>query len=232
MTNVESHKWEMVWTHAYADGGKRFVFEPPQTWRHVLQSMQSGNGQFVQALKRAMANEYGEGFPVTCECAPCGYDQMQGLFEMTMYPAPELGERTADPTAFREHMTQGLIEGEDHSDNNSSSSSGCYGCVCFPNRDGSALLVSPRCALQGSSAQSAGVVCSCLGARPFAHVSAYLSCASEAGAMELMQHVAWAMQKQLEQYGRVWLNTQGFEVPWLHVRLDTTPRYVRTTLYR
>ena len=31
--------------------------------------------------------------------------------------------------------------------------------------------------------------------------------------------------EQLQQYSRIWINTQGFGIPWLHIRLDPVPKY-------
>lgn len=37
---------------------------------------------------------------------------------------------------------------------------------------------------------------------------------------------------ELEKYSTIWLNTAGLGVIWLHIRMDTTPKYYKTKAYK
>ena len=90
--------------------------------------------------------------------------------------------------------------------------------VSFANLGGDACLVVPR-PLDGGDA--------------YAHLAAF----ARRGAVEqvdaLWLHVARAMERwSADHSGPVWVSTSGLGVPWLHVRLDATPKYYSHATYR
>jgi hypothetical protein len=68
-------------------------------------------------------------------------------------------------------------------------------------------------------------------ARAYKHVAAFVREAPPAQRDELWQHVALAMFDRLG-IEPVWLSTAGAGVLWLHVRLDSTPKYYGHAPYR
>ena len=89
----------------------------------------------------------------------------------------------------------------------------------FTNLGGDATLVAP-CA-RGPNWQ-------------YGHIAAFTR-----GASPAQQHAFWrlvgaTLAQTLEQRGdrRTWLNTEGSGVPWLHIRIDSTPKYYHHDPYR
>lgn len=81
--------------------------------------------------------------------------------------------------------------------------------IVFENLGCNALLVVP-CPLQNHT--------------DYAHLAAFTRSAPEYQQIQLWQQVAKTMRDRLGEKP-VWLNTAGGGVPWLHVRLDDTPKY-------
>jgi hypothetical protein len=65
----------------------------------------------------------------------------------------------------------------------------------------------------------------------YAHLAAFVRAAPVAQQHELWRAVGAAMQARLGQ-SPVWLSTAGMGVPWLHVRLDSRPKYYAFNQYR
>src|SRR5262249_17430215 len=90
------------------------------------------------------------------------------------------------------------------------------GVVAFPNLRKDAILVVP-CPRGPVSA--------------YGHLAAFVR-----GAPEPQQHALWQLvgQTMEQQLGPtpVWLSTAGAGVSWLHVRIDTTPKYYGYGPYR
>jgi hypothetical protein len=119
----------------------------------------------------------------------------QNAFEFVLVDAPPL-KSFAESNASPQAFAQHLIS--------------CQGAACsFLNLGGDAVLVAPQ---QGSDYVS------------YSHLAAFVRRAPPAQVDELWRLVAF-------EYGKmgdgppVWLSTDGTGVPWLHVRLDSRPKY-------
>lgn len=88
--------------------------------------------------------------------------------------------------------------------------------VTFTNLGGDATLVVP-CPAGPSEA--------------YAHLAAFLRLAPELQQHALWSRVGQALQERLDT-DPVWLSTAGAGVPWLHVRLDSRPKYYTYAPYR
>ena len=88
--------------------------------------------------------------------------------------------------------------------------------VTFGNLGGDALLVAP---------------CPEAGGGNFAHLASFTATASQARQDALWQAVGEAVDKRIGTEP-MWLSTAGLGVAWLHVRLDTRPKYYRFAPYR
>ncbi|MGD1875204.1 MAG: hypothetical protein ACFB02_19390 [Mastigocoleus sp.] len=65
----------------------------------------------------------------------------------------------------------------------------------------------------------------------YAHLAAFSRQASESQNHALWKAVGETLEKRLGEKP-IWLNTAGAGVPWLHVRLDSRPKYYRFQSYR
>jgi hypothetical protein len=88
--------------------------------------------------------------------------------------------------------------------------------VTFESLGRDALLVAP---------------CPETGARNFAHLASFIATASQARKDSLWKAVGEALEKRLGERP-TWLSTAGLGVAWLHVRLDSRPKYYRHAPYR
>jgi hypothetical protein len=89
------------------------------------------------------------------------------------------------------------------------------GSVAFPSLGRDALLVAP-CPVNDSTS--------------YAHLAAFLRSASKEEARQLWKTVALGLDDRLGD-DLVWLSTAGLGVSWLHVRLDSRPKYYRHRAY-
>lgn len=87
--------------------------------------------------------------------------------------------------------------------------------VTFRNLGGDATLVAPCPAASGGD---------------FAHLASFVASAIPGQASALWQAVGTAMQRRIGA-SPVWLSTAGLGVAWLHVRLDSRPKYYRHAAY-
>lgn len=115
------------------------------------------------------------------------------------------GFARADPSDFAEHFR------------------GPAGAATFHNLGGDALLVSPT----GEPVLAPGAA-----RKGYGHLAAFCRNAPESQHEALWAAVGAAMQDPRVGDGPVWLSTEGSGVPWLHVRLDSRPKYYHHGPYR
>jgi hypothetical protein len=89
------------------------------------------------------------------------------------------------------------------------------GSVAFPSLGKDALLVAP-CPVSDSTC--------------YTHLAGFLRSASKEEASHLWRTVAQELDDRLADVP-LWLSTAGLGVSWLHVRLDTRPKYYRHRAY-
>jgi len=89
--------------------------------------------------------------------------------------------------------------------------------VSFRNLGGDAMLVVPR---------RKGDI------QDYAHIAAFVRAGPSAQIHALMKVLAATVTHTIEQSGDpVWINTSGLGVPWVHVRLDSFPKYYQHEPY-
>ncbi len=88
--------------------------------------------------------------------------------------------------------------------------------VTFESLGKDALLVAPCPGPQGSN---------------FAHLASFVATASEAQMSALWKSVGEALEKRIHAKP-TWLSSAGLGVSWLHIRLDTRPKYYRHAPYK
>lgn len=124
-------------------------------------------------------------------------------FECVLIDSPGLA-RHPDVDAFAEHFAS--ASADDRAD----------GISAFPNLRGDALMVVPHPIAQPAV---------------YPHLAAFMRAAPEAQIDALWRRVGQAVLERLGDHP-LWLNTAGAGVAWLHVRLDSRPKYYRHQPYR
>jgi hypothetical protein len=66
----------------------------------------------------------------------------------------------------------------------------------------------------------------------FAHLGAFVRGAGRERAHAVLAAAAVAALGRVEEGTCVWLSTSGLGVPWLHVRVDSDPKYYQHRPYR
>jgi hypothetical protein len=125
-------------------------------------------------------------------------------FSFVVLPAKSLGRVQPDPHAFADHFVKCNSGGTSPHSNH---------VVSFSNIGGDSMLISPCPSTSGSS---------------YAHLVAFLASAPEEQQHRLWVAVGEQLATRLIEVGPdrpVWTSTSGLGVYWLHVRLDSRPKY-------
>ena len=64
------------------------------------------------------------------------------------------------------------------------------------------------------------------------HMSKFLRFAEKEQITELFKKVGKSILEEIESQKLIWLNTAGLGVIWLHIRMDTRPKYYKTNKYK
>ena len=126
-------------------------------------------------------------------------------FEFVLVEDKQLDRMNPDYGPFMEHF-QHKDETED--------------VTSFPNLGGDAILVVPLPADDDKG--------------DFSHLAKFIRNAPDRQAHNLLRTVGHEVEKRLntEDRGPLWLSTAGMGVPWLHVRLDSRPKYYSYSPYK
>jgi hypothetical protein len=137
------------------------------------------------------------------ELPPLQPDTLERPYEHVILEGELLERISPDPTSFLR-----VLEADTASELVAS----------FPNVGGDAILVVPK-----PQAGSAG----------YGHLGAFLRAAPEKQQHALLETLGRAAKACLQRPGsRIWISTAGLGVPWLHVRLDSRPKYYKHEPYR
>jgi hypothetical protein len=66
----------------------------------------------------------------------------------------------------------------------------------------------------------------------YKHFGSFIFNAENAQIQAFFQKVGTIVQREIEEKPMIWLNTAGMGVIWLHVRMDTKPKYYKTKNYK
>lgn len=91
------------------------------------------------------------------------------------------------------------------------------GVVSFRNLGGDAELVVPRDLGEGGD---------------YAHLASFLRTAPKMQAREAWRLAAHGIERWLEGAAPFWVSTAGLGVAWVHIRIDSRPKYYRYAPYR
>jgi hypothetical protein len=136
------------------------------------------------------------------ETPPATMTSLARPFEFVLTDAPGLANASPDVNAFREHF---------NSDDDRNA-----GVVVFDNLGRDATLVVP---------------CPRVSTEVYVHLAAFLRGAPEAQKHALLERMANEVLSRVSARP-LWLSTAGMGVYWLHVRLDSRPKYYRHAPYK
>jgi hypothetical protein len=173
------------------------------SWERVLGLWRS-SFEFCETFNEALAAMPYEA--LFWENPPLQPDHLQQEFECICADSSALAAVHAEPHVFR----AALRERRDGSD-----------VATFANLGGDALLVVPAC-LPGEDP------------RNYAHLARFVRRAPPAQRREFWRQVGTAVLQQLNgaAVSPLWLSTSGLGVYWLHVRLDSYPKYYTYAPYK
>ena len=178
----------------------------PVYFDRVLELLEFPNAHFAKQLTKQLAMVPLEAF--LWECPPISFSTVAKIpFEFVVLPADGLVRKKSDPIAFSyqfENCDQHI--------------------VTFMNTGKDAQLVVP-CPLPGESSGDDYM--------KYGHLATFLRAASEEHIGAFWRRVAAATRQRLDSYaGHIWLSTNGLGVQWLHMRLDSTPKYYNWEPYK
>ncbi len=137
------------------------------------------------------------------ETPPVSYSTTDRRFEMVLVDAPVLARARPSPEPFEDQIGAGR---------------GTDGVRTFDNLGGDACLVAP---------------CANGPLRHYAHLGAFVRSGPRTQVRALWQAVGAAVDRRLsESDERFWVSTSGLGVYWVHVRLDSRPKYYSFAPYR
>lgn len=64
------------------------------------------------------------------------------------------------------------------------------------------------------------------------HLGKFIRLANNEQVIEVFNRVGMAVIEEIESQKTVWLNTAGLGVIWLHIRMDSRPKYYKTKKYK
>ena len=64
------------------------------------------------------------------------------------------------------------------------------------------------------------------------HLGKFIRFAEKEQIAEVFKKIGKSMLEEIESQKLIWLNTAGLGVIWLHIRMDTVPKYYKTSTYK
>lgn len=117
-------------------------------------------------------------------------------FEFVILPAKGLMDLLPDQESFASQFIRGID-----------------GIASFASLSGDAMLVAP-CPLEG------------VRTTVYVHIASFMRLAPREQAVKLLSTMAARVLHQVDKStGRLWLSTSGLGISWLHIRLDSRPKY-------
>ena len=142
------------------------------------------------------------------ETPPIRKDTVKRQFEFVLVNSPGLATKP-DQMTYRDYFTSDDV-------NN--------GIVVFENLGKDAILVVPSPI--DSSATSDGT-----GFSDYSHLAAFIRSAPDTQKQALWRTVGQTVQQKISD-NPLWVSTAGGGVAWLHIRLDSRPKYYSYEMYR
>lgn len=173
----------------------------PLSWGAVLDRLAKLDPVLCTELHQALCSCPFQDF--FWECSPVSHSSLDKPFQFVMIDAGgSLRRRTASPSDFHQHLATAESRGRL--------------ATAFSNLGNDAKLIAPT--------QHPGTATAVYG-----HLASFVDAAPAGQQSELWRIMAKEIQHALEVTPErmLWVNTDGRGVPWLHVRLDQQPKYIK-----
>ena len=184
-------------------GGEHLSFQK------VLGLLAAGDANMIGIMNSAITNTFEAVF---WECVPITSTTLDTRpFEFVIVNAPRLTGVTVDPDSFADKFIAADPACKDHNS-----------VIRFKNLGGDSTLVVPCPSPDKSSLGS------------MVHMAAFLRSAPKQQVENLWKLVGRTAAEALQDAGgqRRWLSTSGLGVYWLHVRIDSSPKYYNYQPYK
>jgi hypothetical protein len=179
------------------------------TFRQMLDALSDPSAHAAEFLTETLMNHFGgKTDAYFFECIPVSRKTLDETpFEFVLIPATALDGVAADHTPFDEYL--------------SSPAASSSHVISFLNLGKDAMLIVPRPVTSASH---------------YAHLSEFIRTAPRQQTNLLWQRVAEGARKQLDAHTdddkKLWISTSGMGVYWLHIRLDSVPKYYNWVPYK
>ena len=179
------------------------------SFRQFLDALSDPSAHAADFLTETLTNHFGgQTNAYFFECIPVSRKTLdETIFEFMLMPANALNGVAADHSPFDEYL--------------SSPGTASSHVISFLNLGRDAMLVVPRPLTTASH---------------YAHLSEFITTAPRQQANLLWQRVGEGARKQLSSHAdddkKLWISTSGMGVYWLHVRLDSVPKYYNWIPYK
>lgn len=189
--------------------GKPLAGATPLTWADAIDALRSGTlGPFLDS--RLAASPHQPAF--FWETPPLSLSHLTRPFEFVTLAAPHLVSVNPDGSAFALHHK---------------AAAPCD-VATFGNLGGDAILVSP---CPPSTRDAAGTLVGSMHSPSHGHLAAFVRYADASQREAFWRAVGEAAWQAARRSSPTWISTEGSGVPWLHVRLDSRPKYFHHHAY-
>jgi len=195
----------LFWPATSGEEGPETPPRPPDDrWADAIDALCDGSlGPFLS--QRLSASPHAAA--LYWETPPMSKRTLSRAFQFATLPAPHLARARSDAGAFAAHFR---------------AAAPCA-TATFASLGGDATLVAP--------CPPAGVGAAAAHAPTHAHLGAFVRLAPAAQRDALWRAVGAAAREAAAKSEPTWVSTEGSGVPWLHVRLDTRPKYYHHSEY-
>merc|ERR1712176_1041196 len=175
------------------------------TWKEALAGLRAESPALRSLLTKTLSQMPFHSFK--WECRPLSRKTMDRVsFEFVVHDYPGLADHNADPSDFSEYLEE--LHGQEVARQ-------------FPNIKGDCTLVSPAQAVDNREF--------------YGHIGSFLRQAPEAQHEAQWRQLGEAIHMRLSRTrpsASLWVSTAGGAVPWLHMRVDSAPKFYRFQAYR
>jgi hypothetical protein len=198
-----------------------FINDIPITFKEFLHNTSQGNFEILDYITNTIINYHTDAlFFETPSIMVSTYET--DIFEYMLIPSTELQNIVPDYGPFEEKFKRSCKNNVDINGDSDSNSDHCV--VSFGNLSGDSMLVAP-CPIHDQNNKD--VI-------DFSHLKRFTVNADINLIHKIWQRVAkeaiTILQNNSNQ--RLWISTSGLGVSWLHIRLDSTPKYYNWLPYK
>lgn len=188
----------------------------PLTFKNAIHELKVPESSFPELLNQIFKQHVPEGAAVFWECAPVRSSNFESsAFEFVLILAPSLASKIsregADVTAFEDKFRQNA-----HASENS--------VITFDNLGKDASLIVPYPPTDRSTIQTYG------------HLASFIQRGSRAQVANLWKKIGERFEERMRASSAtnswLWLSTSGLGVSWLHIRIDSFPKYYNYQPYK